>query len=102
MQAQTDPNHPNIVFVLADDMGFAGLQAYGGNQIPSPNLYNLANNGIVCDNFRATPLSSTTRVCLMTGSYQQDRKSTSLNSRHAHISYAVFCLKKKKINIICI
>lgn len=71
MQAQTDPNHPNIVFVLADDMGFAGLQAYGGNQIPSPNLDKLANNGIVCDNFRATPLSSTTRVCLMTGSYQQ-------------------------------
>src|SRR3712207_7585278 len=26
----------------------------------------------------------------------QDRKSTRLNSRHAHISYAVFCLKKKK------
>src|SRR3712207_9564080 len=71
MQAQTDPNHPNIVFVLADDMGFAGLQAYGGNQIPSSNLDNLAKNGIVCDNFRATPLSSTTRGCLMTGSYHQ-------------------------------
>lgn len=71
VQAQNDPNHPNIVFVLADDMGFSGIQAYGGNQIPSPHLDNLANNGIVCDNFRATPLSSTTRVCLMTGSYQQ-------------------------------
>src|SRR3712207_1976088 len=30
----------------------------------------------------------------------QDRKSTRLNSSHANISYAVFCLKKKK-NIIC-
>src|SRR3712207_7135490 len=29
---------------------------------------------------------------------QQDRKSTRLNSSHANISYAVFCLKKKKIN----
>src|SRR3712207_8137598 len=29
-----------------------------------------------------------------------DRKSTRLNSSHANISYAVFCLKKKKINII--
>src|SRR3712207_6980963 len=28
----------------------------------------------------------------------QDRKSTRLNSRHAHISYAVFCLKKKKLH----
>src|SRR3712207_7285541 len=30
-----------------------------------------------------------------------DRKSTRLNSSHANISYAVFCLKKKKNNIIC-
>src|SRR3712207_6898681 len=29
---------------------------------------------------------------------QEDRKSTRLNSSHANISYAVFCLKKKKIN----
>src|SRR3712207_8146848 len=31
---------------------------------------------------------------------QQDRKSTRLNSSHANISYAVFCLKKKKTKII--
>src|SRR5690606_40092142 len=31
--------------------------------------------------------------------YQQDRKSTRLNSSHVKISYAVFCLKKKKIKI---
>src|SRR3712207_8373248 len=31
--------------------------------------------------------------------YNRDRKSTRLNSSHANISYAVFCLKKKKINI---
>src|SRR3712207_9187192 len=30
------------------------------------------------------------------GRYQRDRKSTRLNSSHANISYAVFCLKKKK------
>src|SRR2546430_12366284 len=30
----------------------------------------------------------------------QDRKSTRLNSSHSQISYAVFCLKKKKINIL--
>src|SRR3712207_8052134 len=32
------------------------------------------------------------------GKIQQDRKSTRLNSSHANISYAVFCLKKKKTN----
>src|SRR3712207_8287308 len=34
------------------------------------------------------------------GDCQGDRKSTRLNSSHANISYAVFCLKKKKKNII--
>src|SRR5438270_6446107 len=32
------------------------------------------------------------------GNHQRDRKSTRLNSSHSQISYAVFCLKKKKIN----
>src|SRR5258707_6605257 len=31
----------------------------------------------------------------------KDRKSTRLNSSHANISYAVFCLKKKKKNVLC-
>src|SRR3712207_8206941 len=35
------------------------------------------------------------------GARHQDRKSTRLNSSHANISYAVFCLKKKKQNITC-
>src|SRR2546422_4699732 len=37
-----------------------------------------------------SPLSSTLRCC------RRDRKSTRLNSSHGYISYAVFCLKKKK------
>lgn len=71
LHAQNDPNHPNVVFILADDMGYSGIHAYGGNSIPSPNIDFLAENGIVCENFRATPLSSPTRVCLMTGCYHQ-------------------------------
>src|SRR3712207_7225299 len=35
-------------------------------------------------------------VALAAGRLQEDRKSTRLNSSHANISYAVFCLKKKK------
>src|SRR3712207_7840096 len=37
------------------------------------------------------------RVVTANGGEQEDRKSTRLNSSHANISYAVFCLKKKKI-----
>ena len=35
-------------------------------------------------------------LCLLAPEHQVDRKSTRLNSSHANISYAVFCLKKKK------
>src|SRR5260221_3320915 len=38
---------------------------------------------------------------LADGSLRQDRKSTRLNSSHTVISYAVFCLKKKKIHSTC-
>lgn len=69
--AQHNPKQPNVVFILGDDMGFSGIHAYGGDGIPSPNIDYLAENGIVSTNFRATPLSSPTRVCLMTGCYQQ-------------------------------
>src|SRR3712207_8004169 len=46
---------------------------------------------------RASPGSSTcTSTCTSTSTSARDRKSTRLNSSHANISYAVFCLKKKK------
>src|SRR3712207_7502206 len=41
----------------------------------------------------ATPVGLTEKLCAV---QSQDRKSTRLNSSHANISYAVFCLKKKK------
>src|SRR2546422_4534091 len=49
---------------------------------------------------RVTPASRTinasTMVAARAGSARRDRKSTRLNSSHGYISYAVFCLKKKK------
>src|SRR3712207_7803107 len=41
-------------------------------------------------------LTATLRQSGITGTYDIDRKRTRLNSSHANISYAVFCLKKKK------
>src|SRR3712207_8400160 len=38
-------------------------------------------------------------LLVVSGDYARDRKSTRLNSSHANISYAVFCLKKKKKHI---
>src|SRR3712207_7756343 len=47
--------------------------------------------------FKDRPVSVATTVARELGLSGLDRKSTRLNSSHANISYAVFCLKKKKI-----
>src|SRR6266550_1484872 len=44
----------------------------------------------------AAPSRPRANRCVSPGSFRQDRKSTRLNSSHGYISYAVFCLKKKK------
>src|SRR3712207_8391530 len=45
---------------------------------------------------QTTYVDRDTSMVLLTTTLAQDRKSTRLNSSHANISYAVFCLKKKK------
>src|SRR3712207_9115943 len=46
-------------------------------------------------------MMTTITIAGMAAAGLSDRKSTRLNSSHANISYAVFCLKKKKINKFC-
>src|SRR3712207_7625014 len=60
-----------------------------------------------CDQHLSTPSSlnggAEHRICQLTMRYRPggDRKSTRLNSSHANISYAVFCLKKKNCILPC-
>lgn len=57
---------PNIVIVVADDLGYSDIGCYG-SEIDTPNLDRLAGNGVRYSNFHATPLCSPTRAALMTG-----------------------------------
>src|SRR5687768_17784109 len=50
---------------------------------------------------RKAPRTETRRAHTQCGPRARDRKSTRLNSSHGYISYAVFCLKKKKIKKTC-
>ena len=59
---------PNVVVVLADDLGFSDLGCYGG-EIPTPNLDSLAAGGLRFRNFYNTARCSTTRCSLLTGLY---------------------------------
>ncbi|GGS55059.1 arylsulfatase [Planobispora rosea] len=57
---------PNVVIVLADDVGFSDLGCYG-SEIPTPNLDALAGRGVRWTNFHVTPMCSPTRAALLTG-----------------------------------
>lgn len=63
---------PNVILILADDMGYAGVTCFGGQNLSTKTLDNLAAHGAVCTSFYANgAVSSPTRVSLMTGLYQQ-------------------------------
>jgi len=60
---------PNILFLLADDLGAGELGCYGNRVNATPNLDKLATQGVRFETCYATPLCSPTRVEVMTGKY---------------------------------
>lgn len=63
---------PNVILILADDMGYSGITAFGGMGLSTPALDKLAAEGVICTNFHTNaPVCSPTRVSILTGSYQQ-------------------------------
>lgn len=65
-RATPPPGAPNIVIVLADDLGFSDVSCYG-SEIHTPAIDALADAGIRYSNFHVTPLCSPTRAALLTG-----------------------------------
>ena len=57
---------PNIIIILADDLGWADV-GYHGGKISTPNIDRLAREGVRLENFHVCPLCSPTRAGLMTG-----------------------------------
>ncbi|MDB6139823.1 MAG: atsA 29 [Verrucomicrobiaceae bacterium] len=62
--------HPNILIILADDLGYSDLHCYGG-EIDTPNLDKLADKGLRFTDFHNTGRCWPTRGALMTGYYPQ-------------------------------
>ena len=60
---------PNIVLIMADDMGYEALSANGSESYKSPNLDKLAAQGIRFTNCFANPICTPSRVKIMTGLY---------------------------------
>lgn len=66
LQAQ---DKPNIVLIMADDVGAEVLQTYGGESYSTPNLNKLAENGLQFNYAFTTPLCTPTRAQVMSGQY---------------------------------
>ncbi|MSR32912.1 MAG: sulfatase [Gemmataceae bacterium] len=63
---------PNVIFIVADDLGYADLGVHGCKDIPTPHIDALAKNGVRCSNgYVSGPYCSPTRAGLITGRYQQ-------------------------------
>ncbi len=69
---QSTTVQPNIILIMADDLGYGELSCYGSKKVKTPNLDALAKKGIKFLDFHANgPVCSPTRAALMTGNYQQ-------------------------------
>jgi len=68
-EAPKEDARPNILVILADDLGYSDLSCYGG-EIQTPNLDRLAQNGLRFTRFYNASRSCPTRASLLTGLYQ--------------------------------
>jgi len=61
---------PNIILILVDDLGFSDTGPYGANEIQTPNLNELAQNGLKLKEFYNNSICAPTRASVLTGQYQ--------------------------------
>src|SRR5688572_19859852 len=66
-----ESSKPNIVVILADDLGWGELGAQGNTEIPTPHIDSIAANGVkFTQGYVSGPYCSPTRAGLLTGRYQ--------------------------------
>src|SRR5215467_13306914 len=70
-RAQTPTRRPNIVFILADDMGYADVSCYGRRDLLTPNIDRIAAQGTkFTQAYANSPVCTASRVAIITGRYQ--------------------------------
>lgn len=74
---EEDKNRPNIIYILADDMGYGDVGAYGQTKIKTPNLDKMASDGIRFTNhYSGQTVCSPSRCSLMTGKHMGNASVT--------------------------
>lgn len=66
--AHADSPRPNILVLIADDLGWGDVP-WHGSEIDMPHLTRLARSGVILDQHYVTPMCSSTRACLLSGRY---------------------------------
>jgi len=86
---QDKSSAPNILIILADDMGYSDL-GFFGSEIHTPNLDRLAGNGLVMTNFYNTSRCCPSRASLLTGLYQHQTGIGFMSGNMGYPSYQGF------------
>ncbi|MBP3714096.1 MAG: sulfatase-like hydrolase/transferase, partial [Phocaeicola sp.] len=73
------PQKPNVIFIVADDLGYGDLSCYGMHRIQTPNVDALAQGGLRFTDAHAVASTSTpSRYSLFTGHYSWRRNDTGI------------------------
>ncbi|MEM8585984.1 MAG: sulfatase-like hydrolase/transferase [Bacteroidota bacterium] len=89
-----DPKRPNIIFILADDLGYGDLSCYGHPYSITPNLDALAEDGIKLKSFYTAGVTcAPSRTAFMTGRYPNDIPGGSLKNRRENVEVLTNILK---------
>jgi len=68
LAAETEPGRPNIIIVLADDLGYGDLSSYGQRLFDTPNIDSLAADGLkMTDHYAGSAVCAPSRCALLTG-----------------------------------
>ena len=74
-----DPQKPNVIVILADDLGYGDLKCYGAKNVETPHVDKLASEGIRFTNAHTVAATSTpSRYSLLTGEYAWRRPDTDI------------------------
>lgn len=69
-EAATPASKPNVIYILADDLGYGDLSCYGQKKFQTPNIDRLASEGMrFTDHYSGNTVCSPSRACLMTGQH---------------------------------
>lgn len=96
-QATAKPK-PNVIVILADDLGFSDIGCYGG-EIATPNIDRLAANGLRFNQFYNSAKCEPTRASLISGQYWQDcglgiKKGITMGQAMQSAGYSTFAVGK--------